>query len=311
MSASTTYRLQIFALGAKDYVPLTRAEFAAIQNAKRLLLLALAIEEKLDVLVGNYRELEHELLTIAVDYSVFRGDFEAQIGEINTINRRLLNYLSATRQYRDQSKHAFGAHYGRRSPEYQILTDAVEAERSTSLGYRVMEALRDYVQHRDAPCHMMVFNNRPDDSTTPHHIEHVAIPMVSTEELADDPRFDREVLRDLEQVKDDRGYAEWMPFVREQIDAFGRIHKTARGIVDSEISSAATLIEKWIERGRERFGNVAGLVAWSADDRGCAIEVEHLLERQNQRRSYYVDRKYRVLPDMARRFVSSRQGPRD
>src|SRR5437879_11060442 len=54
-----------------DPVPLTASDFETIRAAKRTLLVAMGVEEKLDIALENHADVERHLLELALEASLF------------------------------------------------------------------------------------------------------------------------------------------------------------------------------------------------------------------------------------------------
>ncbi len=53
--------------GSPDSIPITTEQFKQIRAAKQRLMFGVGIEEKLDLILENYAELEHTLLNMALE----------------------------------------------------------------------------------------------------------------------------------------------------------------------------------------------------------------------------------------------------
>src|ERR1700736_3278799 len=116
------YRLRIWALGHGPGVELTAEEFARITAVMKRIHIAADIEEKLDLLLENYMEYEHELLALGLHYSVFPASLDDQrvFSEFRVINRRVVNLLTAARTYVDQVKHAISRYFDHSTPRADV-----------------------------------------------------------------------------------------------------------------------------------------------------------------------------------------------
>lgn len=182
--------------GKSDPIAISDEEFAQIQRAKRLLEFGLGLEEKFNLLIENYAELELELLRISLQDCVFFGTGTVPAirhDVLAVINRRLTNYLSGARSYRDQTYRAFSRFYSRRSSEYEAIEHAVKAEEAI-FGYRVMEAIRDHAQHRNWPIRLVTFRRTRVDPPSDRPLRFGLTPSVDVAALDDDPDFDESVL---------------------------------------------------------------------------------------------------------------------
>jgi hypothetical protein len=137
-------------------IPLTREEYGRLREVKAGLVVALGIEEKFNIVRDNYAELEMELLRLGVEQMVFQEeDWGELVSEIYTINRRLLNLLSAARLYRDQIVRDISDVWGPGSSAVEQVREAREREEQESLPFRFMEALRNSIQHHSLPVYQL------------------------------------------------------------------------------------------------------------------------------------------------------------
>lgn len=113
----------------------------------------LEIQEKLNLVLENYIEFEKELLGLALATSVGQPEPLGMVADLHTAHRRLINLLSTCRLYFDQvpgNIHALDP-LGRNSPLARGFAARRGQERANRLGFRVMEELRDHLQHCGLP----------------------------------------------------------------------------------------------------------------------------------------------------------------
>jgi hypothetical protein len=135
-------------------------EFTRTKQAKRSLVVAMSIEGKFDLLLENYAEFERGLLELALHQMIFSDlDWSSMQFDTQKVNRTLTNLLSASRLYIDQLKHEAGALDTSTPSLARVLKDKGSAEYDSKLGYRVMEASRNYTQHRDLPVQQLKLPN--------------------------------------------------------------------------------------------------------------------------------------------------------
>src|SRR5260370_32695832 len=148
------YRLRIWALGHGLGVELTAEEFANIAAVISRIYIAADIEEKLDLLLENYLEYEHELLALALRLSVFPTSLDDQrvFSELRVVNRRAINLFTAARTYVDQVKHGLSRYFEPGTSRVDV-SDLFAAEYDAYLEYRLAEALRNCAQHTSLPVH--------------------------------------------------------------------------------------------------------------------------------------------------------------
>ena len=139
---------------AQDFFEISGEQFAHARLAKRNLFRVLSIEDKFDLVLANYTDFERELLDLALYQMVHFGvSWSSGHSDIYKVNRRLANLLSAARLYTDQIKHDAAALDSSETSLAQLLSKKFSDQYDARLGYRVMEALRNYAQHRSLPVH--------------------------------------------------------------------------------------------------------------------------------------------------------------
>jgi hypothetical protein len=299
------YGLTIGAIGFSDFIPISEEAFASIQDAKQLLLFGQAVEEKLDLVLENYADLERSVIEVALQFSIFPGQTRALlIDGMHLVNRRVANLLTTTRLYLDQVPHDISSTFGKKADLVTAFREATNQEYDAHLGYRVMEELRNFVQHRSLPTHNMGLSSTIDQRTTPPGIQCRAIPSVSIRALEDDPELKPAVLEELRGCADDKGRIDLVPHVRVYVESLGRIHLVVRRAVVPDLESADVVFSEHMALAVERFdGSLAGLEAVARDDSDKVVEREYLFDRITQRRIELVA-KNTDLDRLSQRFAS-------
>lgn len=136
--------------GGKDPLPISEGEFVTLREAKAGAIRVLAIEEKMDMVLHNFVEHESDFLKLALRSAVFQEyDWSEVRDQTQLVNRRLLNLLSACRLYVDQVPQDLAA---LRDPALRKAFGAAKLhEKRARFGFLFMEAIRNYIQHRDVP----------------------------------------------------------------------------------------------------------------------------------------------------------------
>jgi hypothetical protein len=153
-----SYGLKNPVISSSGFTPLSEEEFHRLGRAVNNLWVILSIEEQLDLVMENYLDLENDLLSMATRIMVFTvPTYEYLAKERNlVVNRRLLNLLNSCRGYLGHTPHHLSSgiqgHDAQRASVY--ITDFKKFttnEYDTFLGYRAMEAMRNYTQHAGFP----------------------------------------------------------------------------------------------------------------------------------------------------------------
>jgi hypothetical protein len=299
------YRLRIWALGHDRGLELTAEEFANIATVMNRLYIAADIEEKLDLLLENYLEYEHELLALGLRYSVFHASLDDQrvFNERRVINRRAVNLFTAARIYVDQVKHGM-SRYFQPSASRVDVSDLFAAEYDAHIEYRIAESLRNFVQHRSLPVHDLAWYSRWEEMEAPERrLRFSVVPSISVEELLDEGGFKAEVLAEL-QASGKSSYP-LTPILRRYVESLALVHKQVRSLLSEQADLDHRALLEIRERAKiELREELTGLVVTSSDGDDQVKERHYLQERSWNRRAALI-RKNEDFSNLSRRYVSS------
>jgi len=277
----------------RGFIEIDEAEFLLIKSARQNLFEMLFLEEQLDLVTENFYEYETELLAIASRMMIFSNDDPMSMSrERNLIGRRIVNLLTAGRMYIDQSVQHVERMYGANSSTLSVIKKEFNLQYDKSLGYRAMEALRNYVQHRGVPIQGIKFSYKVVDPETESQLLYRAIPLIGVLELAEDQAFKRAVLDELKNIQHD-GRVDARPLIREYIESIRSIHEKIRQLVGPDLVRWERVLDETIEKFQSKFGketSLAGLIIASEESDGrliettiskVSIERRHALEKKN------------------------------
>lgn len=235
------YALRIRALGKYPEVELNNDEYESLKKARMALFNGLALEEKYEILISNYLELEREILDRATQ-SMIRNpsDYDDFFQVRMSLNRRLVNLLTAVRLYADQlHRHVKGILSDKEDVKRHI-DSLLSQEYDSSLEYRFMEALRNYVQHRGIPVHWVQFHSHAEAYGEDRLLIY-SVEMASQKEyLQEDPKFKKSVLNEIPEKVDLKSS------IRTYVEGISRIHCAARKLVEKDLGNARSLISNAI-----------------------------------------------------------------
>jgi hypothetical protein len=292
------YGLTIAVLTRTPFVPISEDEFGAVQRAKAVVSGALGIEETFNLVVGNYREYEMELLGGALSSLLYtEGPWSEFTSRIHEVNRRLMNLLAAGRAYLDQAPHHLSATFGPTSTERKSFRLATNAEYDGHLGYRVMEELRNFALHRGLAVHHLSHDNWADGEAESRIRRNALVPSLQPKWLEGDGGFKPGVLEELRKLGDT---IDLRPLVKQYLSGLARVHDHLRGITKELVGRSDQQVVDLIDRyKKEGQADVHGLVAVRRDTDGrwleqVAVFDDPILRRrelvQRLRRVQYVDR---------------------
>jgi hypothetical protein len=273
------YELTILLLGQYKPVALSQERFEAIKTAQKSLFVLLGIEEKLNVLMDNYEEFELELFSQNLHYMLFLdSNWTSFTTDLHTLNRRIANLLTSSRLYIDQVRHELSSLFGKDSNEFKQFSQACSQEYDGYAGYRVMEQLRNIMQHQTPPLHNLSRTNErvehgegylPKSSTTVY---------ISLSQLKTTAQIKTRVLADLEQAQTD-DQVKIKPLVREYIDCINRLHRSVRTLLAPHFQNWHKVFQDAIIDLKQQFGNdITGAGILARDDSGAKVESHYLVE---------------------------------
>jgi hypothetical protein len=240
----------------------------------------------MDIVIENYLELENEILNSSVRQMV-QTDFSYLSGQAqrNLFSRRIINVLSACRGYLDQASHHINNIYGESSYVGTEFEKSTHEQYDSRLGYRLMEALRNYVQHRGSP--LFAVSRKGGWSSDRKKLRFSTKALMRVSDLAEDSKFKKPILDELKPLGKE---LDIQPFVREYVAGLSIVHQRLRESLRSDLTNWESLIHGTIEHYRQAFpeqvatgGNIFAMSAeeevWLSVD---FIDARRKLEEKNR-----------------------------
>lgn len=290
--------LNVMPRGSDEEIEIEEDEWRRLVATKRGLVVLVGLEEKFGMLMENWREFEQELLNQALRASMY-GDlgFDHAQDIVYTAARRLSNVLASARSYIDQAKHDVASL--RDDSETQDAVNRHFAQQyDLRLGYRVMEAVRNYALHRSVPLQAISLKHH---SLRGRGVVTAAVPVLHLSELRSDRDFKKVVLDELASKGEAHQVA---PLLRDYVEGIATAHDSIMLMFDDHCQEWDSTLEAAIARWKSAHGeNVGGLVALQEDDDGRAFS-EDLYDDLIARRKRLQRRKRRAKR-LTRSFVSN------
>jgi hypothetical protein len=273
--------------------------FENYRSARVVLTQALAIEEKYEIVVCNYLELEQEALNISATDMVRRDfDYSHAFEDRLSLNRRVVNLLTAARLYLDRlGRHVEGCTGAASS--LAAIDAARAAEYDRRFEYRFLEALRNYTQHNGTPVHWTSHGSRwleIDGNRQMHCYLQFGSDKAT---LAQDGYFKATVLREMPERVD------LMMAARAYVEGLSAIHDKARELSSTAVEAARELMsstqQRYLAAGAE---NTIGLSACALDATDIETSFTALLLDWDDVR-LDLNRRNGKLVNLHKRFVSS------
>ena len=303
------YGLTKIMAGFSGFIDVDEVEYKRIKDAIVNLFEMLFLEEKLDLVTENFHEYEVELLSIASRNMIFHEyDYFSMSHDRNVVSRRIVNLLSACKMYLDQSVHHVKNIYGEDSSNVNLAKKEIATQYDLNFGYRVMEALRNHVQHRDFPIHSLQFPSEwlDIDSDENSRLFHAVVPLISVSELAVDEKFKRAVLKEMLAVYSEDGI-DIRPLICDYIEGIGKIHEKLRRSIQLDVKSWESILNDTINKFQKEFGSeksITGLTIVAIKDDGHWVERKTIFKEFIERRQA-LENKNRIFVNLRKRYASN------
>jgi hypothetical protein len=303
------YGLARTVLNSTGFLEIDKETYESLLVQSDILADALAIEQKLDLLLENFVELESEMINFSIRGMVFHDDI---IVRTTTLNRRVVNLLTACRLYTDHLQHHIHGIFGEGSPEAEEVIRWKSVEFDTHFAYRFFEALRNHVQHRGFPVSGMTQHSKWVGKKPDHHKHQFRFTFgIDLDSLEEDSKFKKSTLSEAKAnatVYQERKIIELKPLIRRYVESFCAIHQKTRELLKSRLE----LAERQIIAAKDAFqlanpqeDSVIGLsIGVFADNGVLAGEHRHLPIRLGLFRREYEAKNYNHT-NMSLRYVSS------
>lgn len=288
----------LFIPNADNTIVIRMDRYERLIKAKHYLVSILQVEEKINFLIENYSELEKDLLNVSFNKMispVYSTDWTLAIGDIHLINRRIINFLTTSKLYLDQISHDI-KNLSEDSELQNIIEKLKSNEYDNELGYRVVEALRNYVQHRGLPVQLLSF----DMSKVGELSRHIINPYLKVSELRKDGKFKATVLNELEEVNEK---VNLKLYIRQYISSITKIHSAIRGLLSESTLKWDEEFESTYEEINKEYGETE-VLAVGEIYLGLRRNITFIMKEPIKRRKW-LEQKNQELSNLVTRFVSN------
>lgn len=298
------YGLTRKVLGRSDFISISKDEYDSIRRAREGIFESLFLEEKYDLIVENYLEFETTMQEITaramirLDHSYHTSHLERMLTD-----RKIANLLSAARLYVDHAKQ----HVHRILALDSATTFDVEATLSVQydlrFGYRCMEALRNYVQHRGLPVHSITFENRWVERRDGNLMLNALSPYIEPARLREVGGFKKSVLKEMEARGDKIDLKE---VIRDYVEGLSLAHSEIRDNVSQFVRRWDAIVKNAVNQyaTASSDGSTVGLCAVKKlNNRRYADWISVFMNPIEQRQ--YFESKNGALINLSKRFITS------
>lgn len=295
------YFLGRLVLGSSSRVPLSKSEFEQIKNAKDTLVYALAVEELMDHVLGNFMEWEIDLLKYSAESMVYSNIQDIQY-QRRQVTRRLVNILTTCRMYTDQTQHI--TKKISKNLELDEVKLLFNKQYDSSLSYRIMEALRNFTQHQGIPLHALAQSFSRQGLEENDKMTFTTIPKLQTKYVLNDSQFKKSVADEIKHEKE----LDLRKIVKEYISCISSIHHEIEKKIKADINRAEQIFTERMKQFSESFPEekILGLNGLSIDGKGIIVEQVSIFERLIEDRKE-LEKRRRDLAQLHRRVVVSEE----
>ena len=225
-------------LSSSAELEITNSEFEEFVRTKQIVMDTLLLEEKFDIVVQNYVELEQTLMNSVLTYMLLGNhDFTSFNNRRGLIDRRIYNLLSSCRSYIDYAVQCAGAVPGCKNEVKSEFSRFYDQH----FAYRLMEALRDFVTHGGLPTDLLNYRTRSVDNTAENRrLKYDLELKLTTRRLKQYGDFKRTVL---DEINDRGGSVSLPPLIREYISDLGSVNEWLREKCEKPVDDAANKIQ--------------------------------------------------------------------
>lgn len=243
-------------------LPISDEQFEAAKSASEVLTAAFSLEKIYNVLLDNYVELEQELLSAAVTYTVRnQREYEDFFKLETVVNRRVINFLATAHLYLDQAPQRLKICTEDGAAATLAFKARTKMHRDTSPAYGFLRFLRNHALHYDSAVHTMYINSKWLGSEDDRKMEFSVFPWAEKQFLADDPKLKGSTVgmteKQLKKFNETKNTIEEtlkkMPekivltqAIREYLQCMGDIHSLVRSLVEKKTIDARSTIQQHI-----------------------------------------------------------------
>ena len=257
--------------GIGSYTPLEIAseEFYRLKTHANIVRHAISLEEKYDIVLGSYVDLERTLLTLSIEHMLqSQSSLVWMSSSRRRINQHFMAFLSLTKTYFDHGRrHAAGV-FGKRSVEYEAYLQR-EKNCSDFLPHRIMNQVRNHAQHFDFPVHEIWYGASKLDggkSSDDNLFAHTITMYLSAKEAS----LDRDFGALLPEIEAAGGKIDLRKCSAEFLDSLSQFHFQTRAtltpMTELALAECRSAIRRFREVGEENQHYAVHAIAFNPEE---------------------------------------------
>jgi hypothetical protein len=234
------YFLKVAAIGNYPKLAITPLEFQDVAEARKVLTAALSIEEKYDLTLSNYIDLEKQLLSLTAELMIkFNFNYDNLYNIRSLLNRKMANFILSGKIYTEQIVSTAAYCASDCSEAKAELKKFRSRKYDENLDYKIMEALRNYIAHYGMVLHTLSLPSHwtKDFNGNAKELEFNIDLYAEKKMLIADSEFKKEIIHELPEKFDLKKGA------RSYIGCISEIQATVRKVTEARINAARSTIE--------------------------------------------------------------------
>ena len=290
--SAMSFYLRRHSIGPQYIIEIEEGRYARLKSARLTLVDAGAFEQRYELLLGNFTAFEmfcaETSLRGAFEFDFRYGTWARVISEAN---RHAINFLTTTRQYADHIVRDF-KHLRLPEPFEQSAERLLSQAYDSTLAYRFVWELRNFVQHRAIAVHGIKGRNKGEAWT-----EASMVYCQKKNILEDRGKFKRKVLDQLDEQID------VLLMFRSYMAAVSTVQIGLRKLISEACREARDLTKEAMDEfanaqkdGKDEGNPAVGLTACKGDGRTFTDAIPLLLDWDDTRVDLSKKNSRRIMP---------------
>ena len=294
------YYLQVLPIGQDTKIGITEKEFHELKQAKDVIKSFFSLTENYRVVVESYKAVEKAKHDAELDHILYSRFGYNDFSDVRVaLHSPIVGYLASILYFRDSTNKILLKIL---SPTQMESFNKFRSNVYDSTSeFRFIEALRNYVQHRELPIHTVTYHNYVEDKDNIETSDRVfSLSLRATRQtLQEDKKFKKAALEGMPAVID------IIYCIRFHMEGIWKLYDYLARFHFGEADNAKATVLSAIRRFEANGGNSLGLHAIAQETENIVTEkVPLLLNWDNARRA--AQKKIGNLNNLHKRYITGK-----
>ncbi len=211
------------------------------------------IEQKYDVLVGNYIQFEEKLLAEALEYAIRSSEKMHDGISSLSISRMVINLLMSIGLYVEQTENRHIKELGLSKEKFDLIKKSLSSIKK-SPSFKFIKELRNFSMHNDVPLHNFSFGGAWEQikGEDEDKLGQFITPMSKVERLRSDKHFKNKALED---IPEKNGYIDLRYPIRVCMADLSKFHVELRKAFEKSFQEVKRLITGTVDKYKSSTGS--------------------------------------------------------